>query len=294
MDKVLFIYNAMSGNRSIPKKLDYITERFMEKGLLVQPYRVQNDSEVSLLQVLKSNSYSYIVVSGGDGTVNNIVNLMLKNNIKLPIGLIPSGTCNDFARSLNISTDVKKCIDIILGGLTAKVDVGLINNSLYFLSTCAGGIFVEVSFNTRNDLKKSIGPLAYYIKALTEVKNIKPARLRIETDKEYIQDDFLLFLIINGKNAGGFNNILDKADISDGYMDIILIKDCLHIDMPSLFFKVLANDFINDKNVVWLRTKRCHIESDTEVALSIDGEKGEGLPISIDFLYKAIEVFVSE
>lgn len=292
MKKVIFIYNPLSGHRSVPKKLDYIIERFMEKDLLLQPYRIFNDEHDNLPDVLKKGEYSYAIISGGDGTINLIVNTMLKNNITLPVGIIPSGTCNDFARSLNIPSDMKRCLDIILAGKTADIDLGLINEEKYFLNTCAGGIFVDVSFNTSSELKRNIGPLAYYIKALSEVTNIKPVRLKINTDWETIEQEFLLFLIVNGKHAGGFSNVIEKADISDGLMDILLIKNCSHMDLPGLLFKVLSNDFLNDKNVLWLRTKKCLIEGSIDVALSIDGEKGDGLPIGVRFINKALKVFV--
>lgn len=63
--------------------------------------------------ILKEEDFDYVVVSGGDGTVNSIASILLDNNIDIPVGVIPAGTCNDFARSLNIPTDMKKCLDIV-------------------------------------------------------------------------------------------------------------------------------------------------------------------------------------
>lgn len=293
MEKAILIYNPLSGHRSVPKKLDYIIKRFMDKGVLIQPYRVDSDEQGDkLASILKGDKFSYAVISGGDGTVSSMVNTLLKNNIELPIGIIPSGTCNDFARSLNIPLDLNRCLDIILAGNLAEIDAGLINDEKYFLNTCAGGIFVDVSFSTSSELKRNFGPLAYYLKALGEVPNIRPFKLKVTTDTQTIEQEFLLFLILNGKHAAGFSNIIQQADISDGLMDILLIKNCLHIDLAGLFFKVLGNEFLNDKNVMWLRTKQCLIEGTGDVALSIDGEKGDGLPISVKFINKALKVFV--
>lgn len=292
MKKAIFLYNPMSGDRSIPAKLDYVVGRFMENDVLIQPFRLLDDSHDRLIETLKREEFSYAVVAGGDGTLNTVVNNMQKNNISLPIGIIPSGTCNDFARSLNIPYDLRRCLDIILGGKTTQVDLGLINNNKYFLGTCAGGLFVNVSFNTSSELKRSFGPLAYYLKALSEVTNLKPFRIKMKTDSDSVEENILLFLILNGKDAAGFTNIIREADISDGFMDIVLIKNCLHIDLAALFFKVLTNDFINDRHVMRLKTKACYIEADEDVALTIDGEKADGLPISVKFINKALEVFV--
>jgi YegS/Rv2252/BmrU family lipid kinase len=294
LDKLLLVYNPKSGNRNVPKKLDYIIQQFMENDIIVVPYRTSFDNRENLNKLIVSGDYSSVVVSGGDGTVAGVVNTMINNGIDIPLGIIPAGTCNDFARSLGLPSDMKKCIDVILNGYFDEVDAGLINDQLYFLNTCAGGNFVDASFNTSTELKKNIGPLAYYMKALGEVTQIKPMNLKITTDDEVIQDDFILFLIQNGRHAAGFSNLNKSADLCDGYMDILLVNNCPAIELPGLLLKVLGNDFINDRNVTWLRTRKCSIEGDTDSALSLDGEKWGSLPIKVEFLNRILKVFVPE
>ncbi|MDP4180760.1 MAG: YegS/Rv2252/BmrU family lipid kinase [Bacillota bacterium] len=291
MEKALFIYNPMSGDRIIPTKLDQILEKFQEKNIMLMPYRLHSVKDKNLTTMFQKGEFDQVIISGGDGTVNSIVNKLLKNRVDVPIGIIPSGTCNDFARCLNLPSYLNDCLDIILAGNTVEVDVGLINNSRYFLSTCAGGLFVNVSFSTHNELKKNFGPFAYYLKALNEVTNIKSFNLRIETENEIVEEESLLFLILNGKHAAGFTNIIKEADFSDGLMDIVLIKSCSHIDLASLFFKVLSNDSLNDKHVSKLTAKSCVITSDNEVGVSVDGEKSQGLPLKVEFINKGLKVF---
>lgn len=292
MKKVLLVYNPISGNRNVPKKLDYIVSRFLEKDLLPIPFRMEKDNGALLERVLSEDEYAYVVVSGGDGTVNMLASILLTKGIDIPMGIIPAGTCNDFARSINLPADLKKCLDIILAGNIAKIDAGLISNKKYCLNTCAGGNFVDVSYSTNPEFKKNFGPLAYYVKALGEVSNLKPIKLKLTADNETVEGDFLLFLILNGKHAAGLSNIVGEADISDGYMDIVLVKNCLHVEMPGLLFKVLNNDFINDKNVKWIRTSKCTIEGDQSFNLSVDGEEWESLPITIEFFHQILKVFI--
>ncbi|MDP2930153.1 MAG: lipid kinase, partial [bacterium] len=167
-----------------------------------------------------------------------------------------------------------------------------INEDKYFLSTCAGGIFVDASYRTHSELKKNFGPFAYYLKALTELKSIKPFKLKIKTDTDNIDEKVLLFVILNGKHAAGFPNFSNDADFSDGMMDIVMIKNCLHIDLAGLFLKVLSNSSLKDKNVTTLKTSSCVIEGSSDIALSVDGEKGPNLPINVRFINKALNVFV--
>ncbi len=293
MKKVLLVYNPLSGNRNVPKKLDYIISRFLKKDILVVPFRFDGDSSEKISQLLSDEDYSFVVVSGGDGTVNMIAAAILSNKKDMPIGIIPSGTCNDFARSLNIPLDMDKCLDIILDGNMVNIDAGIINNEKYCLNTCAGGNFVDVSFSTSSELKKNLGPLAYYVTALGEFANTRPVKLKLTTENETVEGEFLLFLILNGKHAAGFTNILGMADLSDGYMDILLIKNCLHLEMAGLFFRILNNDDItNDKNAIWLKCKECTIEGDAGFSLSVDGEEWGSLPVSMRFIHQVLKVFV--
>lgn len=292
MDKSLFIYNPLSGNRNVAGKLDYIIGRFMHKGVLAVPFRLGKDSQDSLSAEIINGGYSTVVVSGGDGTVNTVANAILKSGLKLPMGIIPSGTCNDLARSLNIPSDLKRCMDIILAGKTVDIDAGLLNGEKYFLNTCAGGNFVDASYNTSSELKRNIGPLAYYMKALGEMTNLKPVNLKITTDNEIVEQEFFFFLILNGRHAAGFKNVIQEADISDGFMDILLLNSCPPMELASLFFKVLGNEYLNDRNVIWLRTKECTIEGSTSFAISVDGEKWDRLPLTVSFINKILRVLI--
>lgn len=292
MEKAILIYNPSSGDQNITRKLDDIIKHCFEHGTLLQPYRIGLDNAL-LPQIIRENNYSYVIISGGDGTLGIIINLLLKNNINLPIGILPTGTCNDFAKSLDLSTNLSENLRIITSRKTAKVDIGLINEELYFLNTCGGGLFIDVSYNTDKELKKNLGPFAYYLKAISEVTHKNSFTLSIQTETELIEENVLFFFILNGTHAGGFSNVVKDACLHDGLMDIVLIKDIAHIELANLFLRIFAHDSINDKYARRLKAKCCTIKTDNNVILSVDGEKGPTLPISVRFIHKALEVFVN-
>ncbi|MEN8907562.1 MAG: YegS/Rv2252/BmrU family lipid kinase [Clostridiales bacterium] len=291
MKKAILLYNPKSGDRSVSKKLDYIVERFQDNNILVQPYRIGFDGFAKIKDIFNSKNFDMVIASGGDGTINSVGNYMLENKIDLPYGLIPSGTCNDFAKSLHIDTDLDNCIDIILKNNTLRVDVGRINDDEYFLGTCAGGLFVGASFNTNSQLKKNLGAFAYYLMGINEMKNLKAFSIKFETEEEIIEEEVFLFLILNGKNAAGFSDILKKADLDDGYMDIILVKKSRPIELAGVFFKVLHNDISELNNIRLIKAKRCYIYSDEGFNLSVDGEKGPKLPVKVEVIERALTVF---
>ncbi len=294
MQKAILVYNTISGSHNMPHKLNYIIGRFQERGILLQPYRLSSEGWENLPEVLCENEYSLIVAAGGDGTLNSVVSILLKNNIKIPIGILPCGTCNDLARSLDLPNKLEACLDVILEGKTMEIDVGVVNENGYFLSTCAGGLFVSVSYSTNSELKKNFGPLAYYLKGLSELTNIKPFKLEMQTEHKKIHEDALLFLILNGKHGAGFSNLIKEADLSDGLMDIFIVKNCKHIDLVGTFFKFLANETINSKYIKILQAKTCVVNTDNEIPMTVDGEKGPELPISVRVINKAVKVYVKE
>jgi diacylglycerol kinase family enzyme len=121
---------------------------------------------------------------------------------------------------------------------------------------------------------------------------MKAFNIKLTTDNEVIEEKALLFCVLNGTQGGGFPNLIKDANITDGFMDIILIKKCAHIDLAHLFFRVLNQEAINNKYVLRIKTKQCKIEGNNNVQLSVDGEKGPLLPVKIDFHQKVLKVFV--
>lgn len=292
MKKGIFIYNPYSGGQNVPQRLDFIMDKFQSNNIIIQLYRVEHDN-TKLISLIKSDKFDFAVISGGDGTLHTITNILLKNDIHLPIGVIPAGTCNDFARCLETPETLEDALDVIISGKTLDVDVGLINNMTYFMDTCAGGLFVDIAYSTDTELKKNFGPLAYYLQGLTQLANIQPFSLTITTNDNIIKEDVLLFLVLNGKHGAGFSHLLREADLSDGIFDIVLIKNCSHIDLASLFFRIMNNELLDDENVLSLKSANCTFETDRDVPLTFDGERaGGGLPISIKCIPKALKVFI--
>ena len=292
MRKAILVYNPLSGARFIVNKLGYIFDKFQSIGVLVQPYILEFDKTHELLYTLKNEEYEFIMAAGGDGTINYVANVLMQSGLNIPLGVIPAGTCNDFATCIGVSASFDTNIDVILKGKIKHVDIGLLNKEKYFLNTYAGGAFADISFKTDNELKKNLGAFAYYIKALSEVANIRSFKLTINTDEGEIKEDAILFFITNGKNIGGFTNIVKKASITDGMMDIVVLKECSHIDLIGLFFKVLNGTIDDNPNVIIFRFKKCFISANREIVSTVDGEKGDSLPVVVEFINKGLKVFV--
>ena len=291
----LFLYNPQSGAQALPKILDEILAYGLDKGLTLIPFRLQLSAENRSLLAgfIQSPQIEFVIVSGGDGTLGMIAQLILSCRSGIPIGIVPSGTCNDFALSLRLPQDVWDCINVVAENETVALDVGRVNGERVFLSSCAAGMFVNISYSISSQLKKALGPIAYYFSALGELPRIRSFPLQVETEFETIEGEFLLFLLLNGSQAAGFTNINSTANMRDGEMELLLINALPTIELPYLLADLLGGAGSDD--VHWLRRlKAGHFRfiGSRELITTQDGEEGLPLPLDVEVLKQALTVYI--
>lgn len=287
MDKVRLIYNPYSGENVILRELDRVVKMHQEKGYEVVPYRIQRDKSID--EALDDiEGYKYILVSGGDGTVDSVVNAMKRKNVDLPIGILPLGTANDFGKFLGIPNKVEDALERILKFNPKPIDLGKVNDK-YFVNVASTGLLTDVSQKTDVNLKNTIGKLAYYLKGLEEIPNFRKLKVKITTDEMVYDDTMYLILVFNGQTAGNLR-LATKAEVDDGYLDLIIIKAVQLYEILPLFIKILKGDHLDSKKVVYVKTKKIKIETDEGIVTDIDGEKGPDFPLDIECIQGGINV----
>lgn len=291
MKKLKFIYNPSSGDGIFKNKLDYLIERLQKAGYMMVPFRSSDINTLEKAFFDIHEDYDAICVSGGDGTLSSVINIIASRRLNLPVGIFPFGTANDFAVHLNIPRDIEACCEIIEKGRIKKVDIGRVNDS-YFLNVCSAGLLTDVAYKTDTNLKNALGKLAYYMKGIEEIPKFTPFKIRMQYGSNVIHDNFLLFLILNGSSAGGFNRLAPYAKIDDGLMDIIAIKNTNITNILSLFLKILRGEHIGDPNIYHFQTDKLMITCDGSCETDIDGERGPGFPLDIEVKKHFLKVFV--
>lgn len=291
MNKIKLIYNPKSGDATFKNKLDSVISRFQKSGYITAPFRLSNDLHIDDAFSDIDQDYSIICVAGGDGTISSVADAMARLNIKLPLGIFPSGTSNDFAAHLGISKDIKACCDIILNGIIKKVDLGSVNGS-HFINVCSAGLLTDVAHNTDTNMKNALGQIAYYIKGLEEIPKFSPIKMRLVSEDRVIEDDMLMLLILNGSSAGGFSKLAPDAVIDDGKMKVIAIKFSNISNMLTLFLKIIRGEHIGDANIYYFSTNKLTVECDQICKADVDGEKGPTFPLEIEVMHQFLKVFV--
>lgn len=288
--KVLLFYNPHSGNGMFKSNLDLIIGRFQNAGFIVVPVRAAHGDVLdNVFKFMDQSQFSQVIAAGGDGTINICVNAMLRNNVDLPLTVMPAGTANDFAYYFDLPHDINEMLDIALGGKFTYADIGKVNNK-YFINVAAMGMLVDVSQKTDPNLKNTLGILSYYLKGLTEVTNLRPIPVKLTSSEFSGEENMYFMLVMNGRSAGGFKKISPHSEINDGLLDVMLFKEMPILEFGPLLLSILQGNHQENKNVIYFKTDNLVIESTVDVSTDIDGEKGEKFPLHFSVLPKKLRI----
>ena len=278
-----------SGENLILSKLDKVISLHQEAGYTIVPYRITAGEDVGVaLNDIKDGNYKYILIAGGDGTVDSVVNAMAKSGVSLPIGILPVGTANDFSKFLGMPSDVEEACKQILSSEVKSVDLGSINDK-YFVNVASTGLFTDVSQKTDVNLKNTIGKLAYYLKGLEELPNFRKLHVNILSKEVEFDGEMYLLLVFNGATAGNFN-LATKADACDGLLDIIIFKAVQIYELLPLFIKVLKGEHLDSNKVLYFKTDYLKVECHEDIVTDIDGEKGPDFPLEIKCIKGGLKI----
>ncbi|MGE9899385.1 diacylglycerol/lipid kinase family protein [Mitsuokella multacida] len=291
MKKLVLFYNPVSGHAAFKNKLDWIVEAFQRRGILVVFYRTRREGNEAFIPFVREVNPDGLLVAGGDGTVHEIVNLMMKGNLDLPLGIIGSGTSNDFATYLGVNTDLEAYLDTIAAGRTRRVDLGLMDGT-YFINVASGGAMACIAHEVNARIKNSLGKMAYYLKGIGELPKFRYFPLKIEADGAHYELETFLFVIINSPVVGSMKNVANGVAVDDGKLDLLSIGKCSIPKLMSITADLIAGKPVSEReDVLHVQAKHFRIESGIPVESDIDGECGPMLPLTIETVPRAVAIY---
>lgn len=287
----MLFYNPVSGHAAFKNKLDWIVEAFQRRGILVVFYRTRREGNEAFIPFVQEIQPDGLLVAGGDGTVHEIVNLMMKGNLDLPLGIIGSGTSNDFATYLGVNTYLEVYLDTIASGRTRRVDLGLMDGT-YFINVASGGAMACIAHEVNARIKNSLGKMAYYLKGIGELPKFRYFPLKIEADGAHYELETFLFVIINSPVVGSMKNVANGVAVDDGKLDLLSIGKCSIPKLMSITADLIAGKPVSEReDVLHVQAKHFHIESGITVESDIDGECGPMLPLTIETVPRAVAIY---
>lgn len=293
--RLLFIFNPKAGKGQIRNNLLDIIDTFVKAGYEVNARPTQYAGEAVEIARDRSAEYDLVVCSGGDGTLDEVVTGIMKSGKRRQIGYIPAGSTNDFANSLGLPKNMKSAADVVVGGQPYACDIGSFNDNS-FVYIAAFGLFTEVSYETSQEIKNVLGHMAYILEGVKKLAAIKSYRMKITTQDTVIEDDFLYGMVTNSISVGGFKGITGKfVDLSDGVFEVTLIKRPKSLEELNQIIGALTLRDIDAAQMYCFKTSYLKIETQEEVAWTLDGEfGGRHTEVIIKNLKQALEIMVPE
>lgn len=293
--KCLFVYNPRSGKCKQSKYQDYIVSKLKTKYDTVDVCPTEYRGHAEKLARNSCGCYDLLVVAGGDGTLNEIVNGIAEQQQQPLVGYIPQGTVNDVGHSLRIPRRIKKAVSIILNGKPFAHDIFKANDR-YGIYVCCAGLFTETSYATDQNVKKAVGKAAYFFHGLKKVFSTECVQMDFVFDGGHIEGCFAFLLVLNSRNVGSFG-INRKAKLDDGLVDVVLVKDRkekVSLSGIARVFSIFTLGFKHrlDKNIITLRLDQFHATVRSDTVINLDGEKSSEGSFTFTVIPKGVQILV--
>lgn len=274
------------------KKLPDVLQRLERGGLEVSTHATIGEGDATIAAATAiERGFDMIIAAGGDGTLCEVINGMAEKEYRPPLGLLPLGTTNDFARALGIPRNWEQACDIIVQQHARSIDVGRVNQK-YFINIAGGGSMTELTYEVPSKLKTMLGQLAYYMKGLEKLPRLKPIELFVKTPDMELHEEVMLFLIANSNSVAGFEKLSPDASMDDGLFELFMLKRCSLADFIRIVTMALRGEHLDDPHLVHIRTSEVQIVSPDYVQLNLDGEFGGTLPGLFKVLPQHLQILV--
>ena len=294
MKKMLFIVNPKAGRTTLKNCLIDVIDIFCKKDYEVRIYLTQGVGDAARVVKEEGENYDVIVCAGGDGTLGNTVTGFMECGLNRPLGYIPCGSTNDYARSLEIPKEAIEAAEQLVAAAPFSVDVRELNKN-YFVYVAAFGIFSDTSYATSQNMKNILGHAAYVLQGMKSLVNVPTYNLKIEFNNQTYTGEFMFGMISNSVSVGGYKSLTSHGvEFDDGLFEGVLIRKIQNFaDLQRIINSLLLGN-TNETNMVTFRTNRVVIESEEPIAWTLDGEYGgEYTRSEISVHRRAIALLVS-
>ena len=277
MEKLLFIYNPHAGKGQVRGKLAGILNAFTRAGCLVTAYPTQGPGDAAKAAAAMAFQYDRVAVCGGDGTLHEVIaGLMeLPESSRPPVGYLPAGTTNDYARNLSLPKGMEDMAAGAAGGVPRPVDIGRLDDQ-YFIYVAAFGAFTDVAYNTPQQFKNMFGHLAYVLKGVAEFANLKGYQLRVDHDGGVLEGEYLYGMVSNTVSVGGLIGLpADEVALDDGLLEAVLVRMPKNaMELQAAIHGLARQEYSPESGIVGLHSSRFQITCAEPVPFTLDGEYG--------------------
>lgn len=293
--KALILLNGSAGIGKAGLNAWTIVKKFAENGFepVIYPIIPGTDLIAEPLIASYEGKTDIILCSGGDGTLNHVLQGLMNASVRPRLAYIPAGSTNDFSRTLRIPAEFDRALEIVFDGEPFRYDVGFLNGK-YFNYVAAFGAFSAISYATDQQLKNILGHAAYIVNALTELdENLHYVRhMKIETDSFSAEGDYIIGAVCNSAYVAGINVFRDSdISLNDGKMELLFIRPPETAADLQGILTAIQKGTMDHPLITFGRVSKVHITASEETAWTVDGEFGGSYrETDIDVIPQAVSI----
>lgn len=289
-DRVSVVVNtaSRSGTRALP--LVEAALRSVSDDVRVRPAHGGGEL-VDALQVAVADEPDLLVVGGGDGTIACAAGLVARTRTAL--GVLPLGTANDFARTLEIPSSLEQAVATLTSGKVVDVDLGLVDGRAY-LNVASVGLSVTVTQRLTPGLKRRLGRFAYPAATLAAYRSHRPFSARLELEDGTVLElrDLMQVAVGNGRHYGGGLTVAPHASIDDHLLDVYAVQQGRLRDHLSVARLLRTGHLVEHERVHHLTARRVRLVTDEQLEVNLDGEIAARTPATFEVDRNALHVVV--
>lgn len=275
MKNVLLIINPRAGKTRAKTAMFDIVDVLSSNGARVSVEITRHAGHASELAANADTRADTIVCVGGDGTLNEVIEGVVKSGSKVNIGYIPSGSTNDFASTLNISKDMKTAALDIVNGSATTLDIGCFGDR-YFTYVASFGAFTKASYSTSQDIKNALGHLAYILQGICDIPSIRAEHASIVADTGNYSGDYIFGAIANSTSVGGIISFDETiVTMNDGKFELLLVKRPRTLPELNRCINALLTQNYDCDMIDFGTLSRADITTENPLTWSLDGERAD-------------------
>ena len=295
MKTALFVYNPHTGGGKLKTRLFDIIQILSAAGYEVTAHPTQAAGDAHKVAATRAQNYDLMVCCGGDGTLNETIGGLVQCKKPPLLGYIPGGTTNDYATSLglpknNMLAAAKRIVEP--KGIFSS-DVGVFGEKT-FNYVAAFGAFTDVAYSTNQNVKNSVGYLAYIFEVLGRLTSLPTISATVECDGEKLEGEFAFGMFTNSTSIGGIT--FKKANViqmNDGIFEMVLVRQPHGLAELRSLSQALVSQNLSSPSIVVRQGKSFRILSQQPISWTLDGEfGGETTEASLSILHRAVSICI--
>ena len=279
--KLLFIVNPRAGKTKSSAPLFEAVSIYSEAGYLVSVRQTRGRGDATELAETLGADCDLIVCHGGDGTLNETINgvMRIPKEKRPMVSYLPGGSTNDFAASLNISSDPAAAARSAMRMQPRALDIGRFGRR-NFVYVASFGAFTRTTYTVSQDIKNVFGHLAYLLEGVKDLDTLCPYRMRITADGEVFDGEYLFGAVSNSTSIAGLMKLSpEMVGFNDGLFELLLVPvPRTPAAMQALLRTLISQDYRNSDGMIFRQVRHVTAETEEEISWTLDGEYEPGAP----------------